>query len=188
MPIKLISGPTKKKWGQNWSAPDDSINIDTFRYAGVTLSQVCDKLMTFRNRKIDFFKLADHWCVVSGIDGDGSLIYVRTAEQESNERGVLPEIRGFSIRLAGEGRKEFRMLPIAMSSSFVLIPVSQKPNLSTEAPKDLLRTPPEQLKEKRNLQEELGSGICVNGLGNCPPNANPCLRGSEDCPASLSGK
>jgi hypothetical protein len=144
--------------------------------------------MTFRNRKIEYFKLADHWCVVSGIDGDGALIYVRTAEQESNERGVLPEIRGFSIRLESEGRKEFRMLPIAMSSSFTLIPVAQKPNLSTEAPKDLLRTPPEQLKEKRNEQEELGSGICVNGLGNCPPNANACLRGSEDCPASLSGR
>jgi hypothetical protein len=101
---------------------------------------------------------------------------------------VLPEIRGFSVRLAGKNPNELQTIPIAMSSTFSLIPIGAPPSASAGPPKDLLRTPPEQLKEKHNVSDELRPGICLNGLGNCAPNPSACLKGLEECPASLSGK
>jgi hypothetical protein len=185
MPLKLLSGPIKKTWGQNWSASDDSIDIDTFRYSGATIQQVCNRLHNFRGREIAYFRIADDWCVISGVDRDSSLIYVRAAAQNTKEIGTVPEIRGFSVRLAGEAREQLRSLPVAMSSTFKLIQIGQ-PSISNSPPQDLLKTPTKELKEI-NPAEVRGSGKCFNGLGDCPPSASVCLRDTEHCAASLPG-
>jgi peptidoglycan hydrolase-like protein with peptidoglycan-binding domain len=185
MPLKLISGPAKETYGQNWAAPDDSINIDTFRYSGVTLRQIFNRLMSVRERQITYFKFVDGWCVVSGIDRDNALFYVRAVEQDSTEKGALPEIRGFSVRLTGQRKDELQGLPFAMSSTFTLTPLGQKPSEPVGPPQDLLRSSPQELKEKNTISGVRGSGACFNGLGNCPPSVSPCLKGSGECPASL---
>jgi peptidoglycan hydrolase-like protein with peptidoglycan-binding domain len=185
MPLKLVSGPKKMTYGQNWSAPDDSINIDTFRYSGVTLRQVFNRLMGFHDRRVDYFRLTDEWFVVSGIDRDNAEIYVRAAEKKATEKGDLPEIRGFSLRLVGR-KDQLKGLTTAMSSSFALIPVGQKP---AGPPQDLLRTTTEELLKGKNASPGVTSSTgCFNGLGNCPPSVNSCLNGSSECPPSLKGK
>jgi peptidoglycan hydrolase-like protein with peptidoglycan-binding domain len=189
MPLNLVSAPVKKIWGQNWSAPADRINIDTFRYTDVTLQEVFNKLMTFRHRRIDYFRFKESWFVVSGTDRDGSAIYVRAVEQKSSGPGVLPEIRGFSVRIEAASRNELQRIPIAMSSTFNIIPIGGKINASAGPSNDLLRTPTRVLNEKQLYRaSQEGPRVCLNGLGNCPPQITPCLKGSGECPASLSGE
>lgn len=185
MPLKLVSGPIRKTWGQNWAAPDDSINIDTFRYAEVTLKQVCERLRDFKNRQVTYYRLAEDWCVVGGIDGDGAGIYVRAAVEDSKELGSIPEIRGFSVRLAGKDHEQLWNIPVAMSSTFALIQVGQTP--VANHPRDLLTTSVGDLKKMDNTSGALSSIKCFNGLGNCAPDASACLKGSGPCPASLPG-
>lgn len=186
MPLKLIGSPVKKTWGQNWSAADDSINIDTFRYTGVRIQEVCNRLYNYRNRKIVSFKVAEDRCSVSGVDRDNSVIYVQTLAQGSYKSGVAFEIRGFSVRLSGEAREQFRSLPSAMSSTFDLIKVGEAPSIAAGPPKDLLKTPTQELKEN-DTSYLRRSGQCFNGIGDCPPSAAACLKDPEHCPAPLPG-
>jgi Putative peptidoglycan binding domain len=186
MPLKLLAGPVKKTWGQNWSAADDSINIDTFRYAGVTIQEVCNRLYNFRNRKIISFKVADDRCVLSGVDRDNSLVYVQALEQSPYKSGAFAEIRGFSVRLSGDAREQLRSLPAAMSSTFDLIKVGETLSTAAGPPKDLLKTPTKELKAN-DTSYVRSSGQCFNGLGDCPPSAAICLKDPEHCPAALPG-
>jgi hypothetical protein len=188
MPLKLISGPTKKSWGQNWASPDDSINVGTVRYIDVALPDIFNRLMNVKERQVTYFRLKEEeWCVVSGIDRDGAHIYVRMAERKSTGKGVLPEVRGFSLRLVGSARDEWKMLPAAMTSTFGLITVAPKLNVSEPA-QDLLKTPPQALKEGGALSTAKGTGVCFNGLGDCPPSGSSCLKGTSECPPLLKGE
>jgi peptidoglycan hydrolase-like protein with peptidoglycan-binding domain len=186
MPLKLVSGPIKKAWGQNWSASDDRINIDTFRYSGVTIQQICNRLFNFRGRKVSYFKLTENSCIVAGDDRDESSIYVRALVRETNEIRNVSEIRGFSVRLVGESRERLRPVTIAMSSTFSLIPLGDKPAVASNPPKDLLKTSTSDLKDV-NPAEPRAPRACFNGLGDCAPSASVCFKDPDKCPAALPG-
>jgi peptidoglycan hydrolase-like protein with peptidoglycan-binding domain len=186
MPLTLVSGPTKKPWGQSWSDPSDNVDIDTFRYYGVTIQQICNRLHNYKDRNVTYFKLAGNWCIVAGTDRDGSSIYVRAVLQGSNEIGSVHEIRGFSVRLAGEAKERLKSIPIAMSSTFSLIPVGDRPPAVTAPPKDLLKTPTSELRQTSPTEAPI-QRTCFNGLGDCPPSASVCFTNPEKCPAALPG-
>jgi hypothetical protein len=176
----------RRHGGKIGSASDDNINIDTFRYSGVTIQQICNRLYNYRGRDVTYFKLANDWCIVAGLDRDGSSIYVRAVAQSLNEVGSVGEIRGVSVRLAGDAKERFRALPIAMSPTFSLIPIGGKALGASGPPKDLLKTPTSELKQVVPTELHIPR-TCFNGLGNCPPSASACFDNPEKCPAALPG-
>jgi peptidoglycan hydrolase-like protein with peptidoglycan-binding domain len=186
MPLKLVSGPTKKTWGQNWSASDDSINIDTFRYSGVTIQQICNRLFNYRGRNVTYFKRTDDLCIVAGEDRDNSSIYIRAVVQGTNEIGSVHDIRGISVRLVGEASERLHAIPIAMSSTFSVISIGEKPSVANNPPKDLLKTPTSELKQIGPTDVRTPR-TCFNGLGDCPPSASVCLKDPDKCPTALPG-
>ena len=186
MPLKLVSGPIKKRWGQSWSAADDSIDVDTFRYNGETLQQVCNRITHFRGRQVSYSRTTDNWCVIGGTDSDGAAIYVRAVAQNSNEKGALPEIRGFSVRIVADAADRLASVPIAMSSSFSLTGLGPKIT-SPNRPPDLLKTPTAEIKTPKSF-EPPEAIKCFNGLGNCAPSLSDCLKDPNKCIADLPGE
>jgi Putative peptidoglycan binding domain len=186
MPLKLVSGPIKKVWGQNWSASDDNINIDTFRYSGVTIQQICNRLFNYRGRNVTYFKLTDDLCIVAGLDRDSSSVYIRAVVQNTNEIGSVHDIRGFSVRLVGEASERLHVIPIAMSSTFSVISIGEKPSVASGPAKDLLKTPTSELQQVGPTDART-TGTCFNGLGDCPPSASVCFKDPDKCPTALPG-
>jgi len=159
IPGQLVSRPQKSKWGTSWAARDDRINIDTLHVTGMTLRELFDKLSSFRNRRVDYSVLRDDWFVISGVDVDGAAVYVRAAADAAGD-----DIRGFSVRITRDWREQLGAIPVAMSSSFEVLPhaVANVPATPTvpRLPPNPLPDPPQRVAKDINP--------CFNGLGNCP--------------------
>lgn len=185
MPLKLVMGPKKRTWGQNWSSADDTVDIDTFRYTGETLQQVCDRIRYFQGRRIDYFRSVDDWCVIGGTDRDGADVYVRATAKKPEQTGDVLEIRGFSLRLSGVAKETLENVPAAMSSSFSIIQPAAKAVTPASLKEDLLKTPTSEIKASNTSATTTTSGRCFNGLGDCPPNLLACLKDPKGCPTNI---
>ena len=161
IPSKLVASPTKGKWGTSWLAIDDRINIDTLHVTGMTLRELFDKLSGFRNRRVKYSVFKGDWFVISGLDVDDAVVYVRAAADPGRD-----DVRGFSVRITKKWRDELEHIPIAMSSSFrtfsPALADDEKPQPSRPPSQLHTNPPPREVAQPANISK------CFNGLGDCP--------------------
>jgi peptidoglycan hydrolase-like protein with peptidoglycan-binding domain len=160
IPTKLLANPKKSKWGTNWPAVDDRINIDTLRITGMTLRELFDKLSGFRNRRVKYSVFRENWFVISGLDMDDAAVYVRAAADPAGN-----DVRGFSVRIGKKWREELGHIPVAMSSSFSTF----SPLVADKEPPRLPQLLQTNLPPRREAAGPADVDECYHGLGTkCP--------------------
>jgi peptidoglycan hydrolase-like protein with peptidoglycan-binding domain len=167
IPSKLVASPTRSTWGTSWPAIDDRINIDTLHVTGKTLRELFDKLSGFRNRRVKYSVFRGDWFVISGLDVDDALVYVRAAADPAGDN-----VRGFSVRITKNWRDELGHIPVAMSSSF-----------RTSSPALADDQKPQQPRLPGQLQPNLPPREVAQ-----PASITPCFNGLGDCPAAFSDR
>jgi hypothetical protein len=151
IPTRLASTTNATRWGSNWQAPDDSINIDTLRFVGSPrLEELHKKLGSVNGRVLRYSPLRPDWFVLEGEDRDGRQFYVR-ADASGNE------VRAFSVTYARNIKDLGFRIAIAMAASFA--PFSGG---------GIAATPPPPVSIPAQAAGQ-PVGDCFNGLGaSCP--------------------
>jgi Putative peptidoglycan binding domain len=162
IPSKLLASPTKSKWGTSWAAINDRVNVDTLRVSQVSLRDLFSRLSSFRHRRVKYSTLKDTWFVVTGLDVDDAVVYVRATLDPATD-----DILGFSARITKDWREQLGHVPVAMSSSFFLLgqtPVADvgKP---IPPPRDMHPNLPPVFQQRPTASDLTP---CFNGLGDCP--------------------
>lgn len=149
LPMGIVSGPSSEKWGNNWSADDERLSIDTLNFRHQrSLSDVYRSLRDIRGRRLTGDVYETNRFVIQGFDSDGSNFYV-----EAEERGG--EVRGISIVYSSRYRAELAPVVGAISRSFRAFPMAPQrtqPGATTPPP---VSVPDRSAEEVARLQKQL---------------------------------
>lgn len=116
IPVDIVSGPRSSKWGNNWKASDNRLNIDTLNFGRQrTLRSVYDTLRSIRGRSLTQDNYDGRSFTLQGRDSDGSFIHVQASESSG-------EVRGLSIVYSAWARDQLAPVVSSVVRSFQPFP------------------------------------------------------------------